>query len=62
MPFVLADHPLISAVPFLVPALVIILFLAFHIIRDRRAGDDEDDPVAYLDDDWAPEPHDGPER
>lgn len=47
---VLADHSLISAVPFLVPALVIIGFLAFYVIRDRRSGGADGD-VAH-EDDW----------
>ena len=51
IPFVLADHPLISAVPFLVPALVIVLFLAFHVIRDRRAGPGEVGDEAF--EDWS---------
>jgi hypothetical protein len=50
IPFVLADHSLISAVPFLVPALIIIGFLAFHVIRDRRS-EDGDEPEVY-EDDW----------
>ncbi|MDO9354468.1 MAG: hypothetical protein Q7T55_12285 [Solirubrobacteraceae bacterium] len=58
IPFVLADHSLISAVPFLVPALIIIGFLVFHVVRDRRA-DDGDDLEDY-DDDWAGPTVDGP--
>jgi hypothetical protein len=34
--FLLADHPLIEAVPFVVPALVIPLVLAVVVLRDRR--------------------------
>jgi hypothetical protein len=36
----LADHPLLFAVPVLVPALVVVL-IVLVVVRDRRRGDDE---------------------
>lgn len=35
---VLADHPLIDAVPFLIPMLVITLIMVAIVVRDRRGG------------------------
>lgn len=35
---VLADHPLIDAVPFLIPMLVITLIMVAIVVRDRRRG------------------------
>ena len=35
---VLADHPLIGAVPFLIPMLVITLIMVAIVVRDRRRG------------------------
>jgi hypothetical protein len=35
---VLADHPLIDAVPFLIPMLVISLIMVAIVVRDRRGG------------------------
>lgn len=35
---VLADHPLIDAVPFLIPMLVITLIMVGIVVRDRRRG------------------------
>lgn len=55
IPLVLADHTLISAVPFLVPALVIIGFLGFHVIRDRRSGGGDEADWAH-DEGWPAEP------
>ena len=46
----LADHPLLFAVPVLVPTLVIVLLVALVVVRDRRKGElddldlDADDP------------------
>ncbi|HWG95237.1 MAG TPA: hypothetical protein VNU66_13555 [Mycobacteriales bacterium] len=41
-PLVLADHPLLFAIPVLVPALVVVLLVAGVVVRDRRKGDDGD--------------------
>jgi hypothetical protein len=35
---VLADHPLIDAVPFLIPMLVTTLIMVAIVVRDRRRG------------------------
>ena len=39
----LADHPLLFAVPVLVPTLVVVVLVALVIVRDRRRGDRDDD-------------------
>ena len=41
-PIYLADHPLLYAIPVLVPVFVIVVIVAFVIVRDRRRGDDEE--------------------
>jgi hypothetical protein len=46
-PLVLADHPLLFAVPVLVPALVVVLLVAGVVVRDRRSGRDEPDPEEW---------------
>ena len=38
----LADHPLLFAVPVLVPTLVVVLLVALVVIRDRRRGELDD--------------------
>jgi hypothetical protein len=40
-PQLLADHPLLFAVPVLVPTLVVVVLVALAVVRDRRRGDDE---------------------
>jgi cytochrome c-type biogenesis protein CcmH/NrfF len=46
----LADHPLLFAVPVLVPAFVVVLLVALVVIRDRRRNgpdrpeDDDEQP------------------
>ncbi len=46
----LADHPLLFAVPVLIPTVVVVLLVALVVVRDRRRGElddldlDEDDP------------------
>jgi hypothetical protein len=42
-PLHLADHPLLFAVPVLVPALVVVVLVAAVVVRDRRR-DDRDEP------------------
>ncbi len=39
----LADHPLLFAVPVLVPTLVVVGLVALVIVRDRRRGGRDDD-------------------
>ena len=39
-PIYLADHPLLYAVPVLIPVFVIVAVVAVVIVRDRRRGDD----------------------
>jgi hypothetical protein len=34
----LADHPLLFAVPVLIPALVVVLLVVGIVVRDRRSG------------------------
>ena len=38
----LADHPLLFAVPVLVPTLVVVLLVALVVVRDRRKGEQDD--------------------
>ena len=38
----LADHPLLFAVPVLVPTLAVLVVVALVVIRDRRRGDDQE--------------------
>ncbi len=40
---VLADHPLLFAVPVLIPTLVVVLLVVAVVVRDRRRGDDDAD-------------------
>jgi hypothetical protein len=42
-PLYLADHPLLYAVPVLIPAFVIVAIVALVVVRDRRRKDDGDD-------------------
>ncbi len=37
----LADHPLLFAVPVLVPVFVVVVLIVLVVVRDRRRGDDE---------------------
>lgn len=39
---VLADHPLLFAIPVLVPTFVVVLLVVGVVVRDRRRGDPED--------------------
>ena len=39
---VLADHPLLFAVPVLVPTLVVVLLVVAVVVRDRRRGEPDD--------------------
>jgi hypothetical protein len=39
----LADHPLLFALPVLVPTFVVVALVAGVVIRDRRRGGDDDD-------------------
>lgn len=42
-PLYLADHPLLYAIPVLIPTFVIVSIVALVIVRDRRRnGGDED--------------------
>ena len=41
-PLYLADHPLLYAVPVLIPTFVIVGIVAIVLVRDRRRRDDED--------------------
>jgi hypothetical protein len=45
-PLILADHPLLFAVPVLIPAVVVVVLVAAVVIRDRRQGLPDDDPAA----------------
>jgi hypothetical protein len=38
VPFLLAHHPIITAIPFVVPMLVVVAGLAFLMLRDRLGG------------------------
>ena len=38
----LADHPLLFAVPVLVPTLVVVLLVVLVVVRDRRKGEQDD--------------------
>jgi hypothetical protein len=38
LPVILAHHPIVSAIPFVVPMLVITIGLAFLMLRDRLGG------------------------
>jgi hypothetical protein len=37
----LADHPLLFALPVLVPTLIIVALVALVVVRDRRRGGDD---------------------
>ena len=39
---VLADHPLLLAVPVLVPTLVVVLLVVAVVVRDRRCGEPDE--------------------
>jgi hypothetical protein len=39
----LADHPLLFALPVLVPTFVVVALVAGVVIRDRRRGDDDEE-------------------
>lgn len=38
----LADHPLLFAVPVLVPALIVVALVVIVVVRDRRKGELDD--------------------
>ena len=38
---VLAHHPLITALPFVVPAVIVVALIVGIIVRDRREGGDD---------------------
>ncbi len=42
----LADHPLLFAVPVLIPTFVVVLLVALVVVRDRRRPDDLADSPA----------------
>jgi hypothetical protein len=42
-PMYLADHPLLYAIPVLIPTFVIVAIVALVIVRDRRRKDDGDE-------------------
>lgn len=39
----LADHPLVFAIPVLIPTFVVVVMVAAVVIRDRRRGDVDED-------------------
>ena len=39
---VLAHHPLLTALPFFVPALAVVIAIGGVVVRDRRQGPDDD--------------------
>jgi hypothetical protein len=39
---ILADHPLVFAMPVLIPVLVVVVLVALVVVRDRRRGDDQE--------------------
>ena len=39
----LADHPLLFAVPVLVPTFVVVALVVLVVVRDRRQGGDDGD-------------------
>jgi hypothetical protein len=39
----LADHPLLFAVPVLVPTFLVVLLIAVVVVRDRRRGGDDEE-------------------
>ena len=46
---ILAHHPLVTALPLVVPAVVMALLLVGIVVRDRRTPDDEEDgPAATM--------------
>ena len=42
-PLILADHPLLFAVPVLVPTFVVVALVVLVVVRDRRRGGDDGD-------------------
>jgi hypothetical protein len=38
----LADHPLVFAVPVLIPVLVVVVLVVLVVVRDRRRGELDD--------------------
>lgn len=48
-PLYLADHPLLFAVPVLIPVLVIVLVVGGVVWRDRRAGGDDEEATPRSD-------------
>ena len=41
---VLADHPLLFAIPVLVPTFVVVAVIVAVVVRDRRRGEPDDAP------------------
>ena len=42
---VLAHHPLVTALPFVVPALIVAALVVAIVVRDRRGGGSEEPPA-----------------
>ena len=42
-PLILADHPLLYAVPVLVPTFVVVALVVLVVVRDRRQGGGDDE-------------------
>jgi hypothetical protein len=40
---VLADHPILFAIPVLVPTFVVVLLVVLVVVRDRRRGEPDDE-------------------
>jgi hypothetical protein len=40
---ILADHPLLYAIPAFAPAIVVVGVVVYIAMRDRRQGDDDDE-------------------
>lgn len=40
---ILADHPILYAIPAFAPAIVVVGVVVFIAMRDRRQGDDDDE-------------------
>ena len=46
---ILADHPILYAIPAFAPAIVVVGVVVFIAMRDRRQGDDDDDDETHSD-------------
>lgn len=58
--WVLADHPIHTALPFFVPSLLVMGVIGAVMLRDRRRGDPDDDPDDDRDDDPGDDGDDDP--